>query len=324
MPLSAVIDSQGRFVMHYLHRFLFILALLLTLTGFAPVMAQQDVPVPQLTARVTDTTGTLSPDQKQALETKLQALEEKKGAQVFVLMVPTVQPDTVESYSRRVFDQWKVGRARVDDGILFLVAKNDRRMRLEVGYGLEGAVPDALASRIINDYVAPHFKTNDYAGGVNAGVTALVSLIENEALPAPEKRSAAGSGQLDEGLFGALGPMLMFGFFLIAFFPPVISAVAAGVMLFAITGNFIWAGLAAVAALVISGIARKVVPRGAVRGARRKGAILGGGLGGLSGGFGAGRGGSGFGGGLGGGGFGGGFGGGGGGSSGGGGASGGW
>jgi uncharacterized protein len=296
-----------------------LLILMVAVAGFAPAMAQQDVPVPQLTARVTDTTGTLDQGQKEALEAKLKALEENKGAQVFVLMVPTVQPDTVESYSRRVFDQWKVGRANVDDGILFLIAKDDRRMRLEVGYGLEGAVPDALASRIINDYVAPHFKTNDYAGGVNAGVTALVSLIENEALPAPEKKQA-GDGEFDEGLFGALGPMLMFGFFLIAFFPPVISAVAAGVMLFAITGNIIWAGLAAIAALVISGIARKIVPRGAVRGARRNGAILGGGLGGLGGGFGAGRGGGGFGGG----GFGGGFGGGGGGSSGGGGASGGW
>lgn len=303
-----------------------LLMLLVAVTGFAPVMAQQEVAIPQLTARVTDTTGTLDQGQKAALESKLQALEEKKGAQVFVLMVPTVQPDTVESYSRRVFDAWKVGRAKVDDGILFLIAKNDRRMRLEVGYGLEGAVPDALASRIINDYVAPHFKENDYAGGVNAGVTALVSLIENEALPAPEKKAQAGGDEFDEGLFGALGPMLMFGFFLIAFFPPVISAVAAGVMLFAITGNIVWAGLAAIAALVISGIARKIVPRGAVRGARRNGTILGGGLGGLGGlggGFGAGRGGRG-GGGFGGGGFGGGFGGGGGGSSGGGGASGGW
>jgi len=320
MLLSVASQSSGSIVMCRLQSLFRLLILLVAVAGFAPAMAQQEVPVPQLTARVTDTSGTLDQGQKEALEAKLKALEENKGAQVFVLMVPTVQPDTVESYSRRVFDQWKVGRANVDDGILFLIAKNDRRMRLEVGYGLEGAVPDALASRIINDYVAPHFKTNDYAGGVNAGVTALVSLIENEALPAPEKKPAGDGDEFDEGLFGALGPMLMFGFFLIAFFPPMISAVAAGVMLFTITGNIIWAGLAAIAALVISGIARKIVPRGAVRGARRNGAILGGGLGGLGGGFGSGRGGGGFGGG----GFGGGFGGGGGGSSGGGGASGGW
>ncbi len=322
MLLSVVFQSCRSIVMCRFQSLFRFLILLVAVAAFAPAMAQQEVPVPQLTARVTDTSGTLDQGQKAALEAKLQALEEKKGAQVFVLMVPTVQPDTVESYSRRVFDQWKVGRANVDDGILFLIAKNDRRMRLEVGYGLEGAVPDALASRIINDYVAPHFKTNDYAGGVNAGVTALASLIENEALPAPERKPVGDSDGFDEGLFGALGPMLMFGFFLIAFFPPVISAVAAGVMLFVITGNIIWAGLAAIAALVISGIARKIVPRGAVRGARRNGTILGGGLGGLGGGFGAGRGGRG-GGGFGGGGFGGGFGGGGG-SSGGGGASGGW
>lgn len=296
-----------------------ILLMFVVVTGFSPAMAQQEVAVPALTARVTDTTGTLDANQKAALESKLQSLEEKKGAQVFVLMVPTVQPDTVESYSRKVFDVWKVGRANVDDGILFLIAKNDKRMRLEVGYGLEGAVPDALASRIINDYVAPHFKQNDFAGGVNAGVTALVSLIENEALPAPEKKTVNNGEGFDEGLFGELGPMLMFGFFLIAFFPPVISAAAAGVMLFVITGSILWAGLAAVAALVIGGIARKIVPRGAVRGARRNGTILGGGLGGL-GGMRSGRGGGGFGGGFGGGGFGGG----GGGSSGGGGASGGW
>ena len=320
MQLPVAFQARGWMLMNRLLSWFRLLVLLVAVVGFAPAMAQQEVPVPQLTARVTDTTGTLDQGQKAALEEKLKALEEKKGAQVFVLMVPTVQPDTVESYSRRVFDQWKVGRAKVDDGILFLIAKNDRRMRLEVGYGLEGAVPDALASRIINDYVAPHFKTNDYAGGVNAGVTALVSLIENEALPVPEKKTASDSDGFDEGLIGALGPMLMFGFFLIAFFPPVISAVAAGVMLFAITGNIIWAGLAAIAALVISSIAKKVVPRGSVRGARRNGSILGGGLGGLGGGFGSGRGGGGFGGG----GFGGGFGGGGGGSSGGGGASGGW
>lgn len=310
----------GLIVMKRFFSLLCAVVLLITMAGFAPAMAQQEVPVPQLTARVTDTTGTLDQNQKAALEDKLQALEKNKGAQVFVLMVPTVQPDTVESYSRRVFDQWKVGRAKVDDGILFLIAKDDKRMRLEVGYGLEGAVPDALAARIINDYVAPHFRTNDYAGGVNAGVTALVSLIENEALPAPETKPARGDGEFDEDLVGEIAPMLMFGFFLIAFFPPVISAVAAGVMLFAITGSILWAGLAAIAALVVGGIARKIVPRGKVRGARRNGTILGGGLGGLGGGFGSGRGGGGFGGG----GFGGGFGGGGGGSSGGGGASGGW
>ncbi len=310
-------NRASQFTQRLQHLF-FALLMLMTLTVLSPAMAQEEVAVPALTARVTDTTGTLDANQKAALEAKLKALEDKKGAQVFVLMVPTVQPDTVESYSRRVFDTWKVGRAKVDDGILFLIAKNDRRMRLEVGYGLEGAVPDALASRIINDYVAPHFKENDFAGGVNAGVTALVSLIENEALPVPEKKSASNGDEFDEGLLGQLGPMLMFGFFLIAFFPPVISAAAAGVMLFVITGSILWAALAAVAALVISGIARKVVPRGAVRGARRNGTILGGGLGGLGG---MGRGGGGFGGG----GFGGGgFGGGGGGSSGGGGASGGW
>ncbi len=128
--------------------------------------------MPVLSKRVTDLTGTLDASQQQALETRLAALEERKGAQVVVLIVPTTGPDTIEQFATRVFDQWKLGRKKVDDGILFVVAKNDHNLRFEVGYGLEGAVPDAMAGRIIREQVVPHFKQDDYAGGIEAGADA--------------------------------------------------------------------------------------------------------------------------------------------------------
>lgn len=269
--------------------------------------AQEWVPVPALESRVTDLTGTLSPEQAATLEQKLATLEQSKGAQVFVLMLPTVQPDTVETYARRVFDEWKVGRAKIDDGILFLIAKDDRRMRLEVGYGLEGAVPDVLASRIINDHVAPHFKMNDYAGGTAAGVDALVTLIEKEELP-PPVNDWQQSSEFEEDW-----PFFIFLVFFISLWPALLAAIIAAIVILGITGSLGFALIAAVAGFLISIIAHKFMPARSISNAsrNRRGDY---GRGGFGGGFGGG----GFGGG------GGGFGGGGGGSSGGGGASGGW
>lgn len=154
----------------------------LVLWFLAQLAFAQSVPVPQLSARATDLTGTFSATELAQLENKLKTLEDEKGAQLVVLMLPTVQPDTVDSFARRVFDQWKIGRQKVDDGILYLIAKDDRRQRIEVGYGLEGAVPDILASRILNDTVAPHFRHNDYVTGINRGVDQLISLIHGESL----------------------------------------------------------------------------------------------------------------------------------------------
>src|SRR5690606_28051170 len=119
---------------------------------------------------VTDTTGTLDPATKTQLERTLADLEQRKGAQIAVLMIPTTGDEAIEQYAVRAFEQWKLGREEVDDGILFLVAKDDRRMRIEVGYGLEGAVPDLLAGRISREQVAPRFQHGDFAGGVRAGV----------------------------------------------------------------------------------------------------------------------------------------------------------
>ena len=148
-----------------------------------------EVPVPVLTARVTDLTGTLQPAETQALEDRLREFETRKGAQIAVLIVPSTAPDAIEGYAIRVVENWKLGRKGVDDGVLLLVAKNDRRVRIEVGYGLEGVIPDALASRIINEAITPRFKAGDFHGGIAAGVERLMGLIAGEPLPAPAETS---------------------------------------------------------------------------------------------------------------------------------------
>lgn len=170
--------------------------------------AQGLQPIPPLTARVTDTTGTLDAGQKAALEAKLAAFEREKGAQVAVLIVPTTQPEDIAQYSIRVVDAWKLGRAQPDDGALLLVAKDDRRLRIEVGYGLEGALPDAIASRIIRETITPRFRQDDYYGGIDAGVDRILGVIRGEALPPPDERWQ-GEGAPPRGL--QILPMLFFG-----------------------------------------------------------------------------------------------------------------
>ena len=150
------------------------------------------VAIPSLTARVTDLTATLSGDQKAVLEQQLADLEARKGAQLVVLILPTTQPEAIEQFSIRLFDAWKVGRKGVDDGVMLIVAKDDRRLRIEVGYGLEGALNDAIAKRIISETITPFFKNGDFPGGINAGVTAIVKIIDGEQLP--ELSGVAGSG----------------------------------------------------------------------------------------------------------------------------------
>ena len=147
-----------------------------------------DVPVPALTARVTDLTGTLSGEAVTRMETKLAAFEAKKGSQIAVLIVPTTEAEEIEQYGIRVADQWQLGRKGVDDGAILLVAKADRRVRIEVGRGLEGALPDAVANRIVTDTVTPHFKLGDYDGGIEAGVDQMLSVVNGEPLPEPDTR----------------------------------------------------------------------------------------------------------------------------------------
>jgi uncharacterized protein len=182
-------------------------AVLWLVAALAPAFAQALAPVPSLTAPVTDLTGTLTPDQASALEAKLRAFEQAKGSQVAVLIVPTTQPEEIEQYSIRVVDQWKLGRGKVDDGVLVLVALNDRKVRLEVGYGLEGALPDATANRIIQQDILPSFKRGDYYGGINTGVDRVMRVIDGEPLPEPEfSPPAAGI----PGLFNLLPFLFIF------------------------------------------------------------------------------------------------------------------
>jgi uncharacterized protein len=151
-------------------------------------LVRADVAVPPLTGRVIDLTGTLSGRAVNQLETELAAFEVKKGSQIAVLIVPTTQPEDIEQFGIRVAEQWKLGRKGVDDGAILLVAKNDRRTRIEVGYGLEGALSDAISNRIIDETITPHFKLGDFDAGVEEGVKQMIAVADGEPLPAPDHR----------------------------------------------------------------------------------------------------------------------------------------
>lgn len=165
--------------------------------------------IPALHARVTDITGTLAAPQQQGLESKLAAFEQRKGAQIAVLIVPTTAPETIEQYAMRVFEAWKLGRKSVDDGVLVIVAKDDRRVRIEVAYGLEGAIPDAAAKRVAHDYMSPRFAAGDFNAGIASGIDAIIALIDDEPLPTPAQTQ---QGPLDlpwwHPLYFAVGLLL--------------------------------------------------------------------------------------------------------------------
>lgn len=178
------------------------------------IFAQEYVKIPALEARVTDLTNTFSAFEKSALERTLKDFEEVKGSQIAVLVVPTTQPEEIEQYSIRVVEDWKLGRGKVngqsvDDGVLLLIAKNDRKVRIEVGYGLEGAIPDALAYRIINSIITPQFRNGNFYEGTRSGVEAILKLVDGEELPLPEDDL---EGDLPS-LFNFLPFIFMFFFF---------------------------------------------------------------------------------------------------------------
>jgi uncharacterized protein len=152
------------------------------------------VAVPDLSHRVTDLTDTLSAGQVSALENQLAAFEAQKGSQIAVLIIPTTQPEDIAQFGIRVAEQWKIGRKKIDDGVILIVAKDDRQLRLEVGYGLEGAIPDAIAKRVIAETITPYFKADNYYDGIEAGVQQLMRLIEGEPLPPPGAPSASSNG----------------------------------------------------------------------------------------------------------------------------------
>jgi uncharacterized protein len=172
------------------------LALVLLLCAGLPAWAQQEAAIPALTSPVVDATGTLDAARKQQLEQQALALQQRKGSQLQVLVVASTQPETIEQYTQRVFDQWQLGRKDVDDAVLLVVARDDRRVRIQPGYGLEGAIPDAIANRIIQEYLAPKFRAGDYGGGIADATAQLVRLVEGEELPAPvsDNRDAQDGG----------------------------------------------------------------------------------------------------------------------------------
>lgn len=221
----------------------------------APSLATADVAVPALRARVTDLTATLDVEQKSTLEKTLAAFEAKKGAQIAVLMVPTTEPETVEQYAVRVEEVWKLGRKGVDDVVLLVIAKNDRKLRIEVGYGLEGALTDAVAKRIIADDIVPRFKQGDFYGGVTAGVDRITRVIDGEALPPPRAASASQNSSGGDNLF-FIGFILVFvvGGILRAIFGRMLGAgIIGGVMGFivwSVIGLLPWALVAGVVAFI--------------------------------------------------------------------------
>lgn len=270
---------------------------------FGLAFAQELQPVPALSAHVTDTVGLLPEDRRQALESQLVQLEKDKGAQLAVLIVSTTRPEPIESYSLRVAEAWRLGRKGVDDGVLFIVARDDRRMRVEVGYGLEGAVPDAIAKRIVAEVVAPRFKAGDFPGGIEAGVAALVARINGEALPAPAPGAAGADDQqmgLEEALVLGIIFTLVVGSVLKAIFGRLLgSTIAAGVVgvgAWMLTSVLLVGAVGAVLAFIFSLVAGSG-GAGRIGGGPTIGGGFGGGFGGRGGGGGWSGGGGGFGGG---------------------------
>jgi len=192
---------------------------LLCIAG-AWALAQGVLPLPDLSARVIDQTGTLDAASKAALEAKLAAFEQERGAQVVVLMVATTAPEDIADYTQRLGDAWKIGRPNVGDGVLFVIAKDDRRLRIATAKTLEGAIPDLLARRILDQAVTPALRQGDYAGGIAAGVDQILARIRGEELPLPDaSQEPRVSGNLN-------GPDLLI---FLAFAVPVVAAVLRGV-----------------------------------------------------------------------------------------------
>jgi uncharacterized protein len=171
--------------------------------------AMADVAVPPLTGRVVDKTATLSSGDIASLDQTLKDFEARKGSQVAVLIVPTTQPETIEQYSLRVAEAWKIGRKKIDDGAILVVAKDDRKLRIEVGYGLEGALTDVTAKRIIDEVITPKFRNSYFGGGISDGVNRILRVIDGEPLPAPPRRQQENTSFL--GNIDPFNPFLIVG-----------------------------------------------------------------------------------------------------------------
>jgi uncharacterized protein len=214
------------------------------------VVAVADVAVPPLTGRVVDQTSTLTSEQIATLDGTLQAFEQRKGSQIAVLIVPTTEPETIEQFSIRVAEAWKIGRKKIDDGAILVVAKDDRRLRIEVGYGLEGALTDVTSKRIIDEIITPKFRQGDFAGGISAGVDRMIGVIDGEPLPEPKRQ------QQSANIFDNLESVGPVAFFAVLVFGGIFRAMLGRLLGAAVTGGLvglvIWflAGTLTVAAIV--------------------------------------------------------------------------
>jgi uncharacterized protein len=253
--------------------------------------ARAQLPVPPV-ARVTDSTGTLSATQIQALDTRLKAFEDEKGSQIAILMVATTAPEDIAQFGIRVARAWQLGRKGVNDGALILVAKNDRRTRIEVGYGLEGPVPDIYANRIIDEILRPHFRANDYYGGLTQAVEALIGLVQGEPLPPPVERRAH-ADERQGGLLMVVVAAVILGGLLRSVFGRLLGSVATGgivgfvaTLLAASLGVSVLAGVLAFVISLLTGMSGRAWTGGGFGGMGGMGGYRGGGFGG--GGFGGG------------------------------------
>jgi uncharacterized protein len=221
-----------------------LLALTLLLAAAIAWAQEGEVPVPRLTAHVIDQTATLSEAQRSALDAKLAGFERAKGSQVVVLLVPAIGHEPIEDFAGRVTDAWQLGRKGVDDGVLFVIAKQERKMRIHTGRGVQGTLTDALAKRIVSDIVAPRFRNGDFAGGIDAGVDAITKAIEGESLPLPPARKPAPHAS----------PVASYGNFLwVAFFLVPIAAMVLRGMFGRFLGAIATSGLTGFIAFVVFG-----------------------------------------------------------------------
>ena len=250
--------------------------------------------MPRLTGHVIDQTGTLTAEQKATVEQTLTAFEARKGSQLAVLLVASTAPEEVEQYALRVAEQWKLGRKKVDDGAILVVAKDDRAMRIEVGYGLEGALSDLASKRIISETILPRFKSQDFYGGIAAGVAQIIRVVDGEPLPAPNAQPGKGIGDVQQ-----YAPML---FILALAVGGVLRATLGKVPGSLVTGGVVaviaWFVVGAISMALVAGVVALFVTllgggmlghgRGGYYGGGGRGGARGGGFSGGGGGFGGG------------------------------------
>jgi uncharacterized protein len=230
-------------------------ASLLALLVCWPFAAMADVAVPPLTGRVVDQTGTLSSGDIASLTQTLTDFQARKGSQIAVLIVPTTEPETIEQYSIRVAEAWKIGRKKIDDGALLVIAKNDRKLRIEVGYGLEGALTDVTSRRIIDEEIAPRFKAGDFAGGVAAGIDRMIRVIDGEPLPAPAPEASHGQDLDWISVLNPFNPFTIFGVFAVgAILRHTLGRLLGSLATGGVVGGLIWYVVGSIAVSAILGV----------------------------------------------------------------------